>query len=640
MESRWTNRKKMDRIIDKINKPQQLRSLSIKELEQLSVEIRQLIIDTVSKTGGHLASNLGTVELTIALHYCLNMPDDIILWDVGHQAYTHKILTGRKKQFSTLRQPNGLSGFPDINESPAYDIFTVGHSSTTISWALGLACARDLINVGKRKIAVVIGDASLANGMAFEALNHTGHLKKNFLVVLNDNEHSISPSIGALSKYLNRVATSPVYNRIRQDVEKLLKRVPWFGFRTLRAAKRLERALKNLLVPGMLFEELGFRYFGPISGQDIPSMISTFQSVGELEEPVLVHLLTKKGKGYEHAENFPTKYHSAGKFEVCSGTMACLSGQSFTEVFGNKMIDLARKNEKIIAVTAAMPGGTGLEKFAETFPERFFDTGIAEEHAIGFAAGLARGGFKPVVAIYSTFLQRGFDQIIHDVCLQKLPVMFALDRAGIVPDDGPTHNGVFDIAYLRLMPNIVIMAPSDKEEFERMLTLAVTLKPPCAIRYPKDYVPEFVLQKSEMLIPIGKSRFLRRGKDALILALGSMVAPALKAAQILERDDVYIEVVDARFVKPLDTEMLREKASKFKAIITVEDGVINGGFGSGVCEYLQNNIENPPRIRILGLPDEFLKHGKREGLLAKCGLDPEGIVKTTKDFLNSSVFKQ
>ncbi|MDD5746543.1 MAG: 1-deoxy-D-xylulose-5-phosphate synthase [Candidatus Omnitrophica bacterium] len=624
----------MEKILDKVEKPYDLKKLSMPQLEQLGREIRELIIETVSKNGGHLASNLGTVELTIALHYCLNMPDDIILWDVGHQAYTHKILTGRKKDFSTLRQPGGISGFPDIDETPVYDYFTVGHSSTSISWALGLACGRDLVNVGKRRIAVVIGDASLANGMAFEALNHTGHLNKDIMVILNDNELSISAPIGALSKYLNRVATSPVYNRIRHDVEKLLKRVPWFGFRTLRAAKRLERALKNLLVPGMWFEELGFRYFGPISGQDIPSMISTFNSVAELGEPVLIHVLTKKGKGYSHAENFPSKYHSAGKFEVSSGAMACASGKSFTEVFGEKMLELGNKNEKIVAITAAMPGGTGLEKFGEQFPARFFDTGIAEEHAVGFAAGVARSGFKPVVAIYSTFLQRSFDQIIHDVCLQKLPVVFVLDRAGIVPDDGPTHNGVFDLAYLRLIPNMIVMAPSDKEELERMLGLAMLLKPPCAIRFPKDCVPDFGREKTNAIITLGRSRLMRPGKDMLLIALGSMVAPAMEAAALLDKEQISVEVVDARFVKPLDVDMLQEKARRFKVFITVEDGVINGGFGSGVAEYLQNNLDNPPQVHMLGLPDEFLKHGKRDGLLAKCGLNAAGIAASVKKFLN------
>lgn len=629
----------MENILKSIYRPRDLKKLSMRDLQKLSMEIRHLIIDTVSKTGGHLASNLGTIELTIALHYCLDMPDDVILWDVGHQAYTHKILTGRKNDFSTLRQPGGISGFPDIEESPTYDFFTVGHSSTSISWALGLACARDLVNVEKRKIAVVIGDAALANGMAFEALNHTGHLKKNLMIVLNDNEHSISPSIGALSKYLSRLTSSPIYNRIRSDVEKLLKRVPWFGFRTLRAAKRLEMALIKILVPGMWFEELGFRYFGPISGQDIPTMIETFKNISQLNEPVIVHLITKKGKGYEHAENSPSKYHSAGKFEICSGAMCKSSGQTFTEVFSDKMIDLAKKDDKIVAITAAMLGGTGLEKFSEEFPNRFFDTGIAEEHAVGFAAGLARGGFRPVVAIYSTFLQRSFDQIIHDVCLQKLSVVFALDRAGIVPDDGATHNGIFDLAYLRLIPNVVIMAPSDKDEFERLLALAVAMNPPCAIRYPKDCVPELPYEKTNAIIPIGKSRVLRRGKDVAIIALGSMVAPALEAAELLLRDDIYAEVVDARFVKPLDVDMIREKSEKFKAIITVEDGVIAGGFGSAVCEYMQNNIMRSAPIKILGIPDKFLKHNKRDKLLAICGLNPEGISRSVKEFYTELIIK-
>ncbi|MFH1460379.1 MAG: 1-deoxy-D-xylulose-5-phosphate synthase [Candidatus Omnitrophota bacterium] len=625
----------MGEILKTINNPQDLKKLSIKELEQLAVEIRKLMIDTVSQTGGHLASNLGTIELTLALHYCLNMPEDVILWDVGHQAYTHKLITGRKNDFHTLRQPGGLSGFPDINESPVYDYFTVGHSSTSISWALGLACARDLINVEKKKIAVVIGDAALANGMAFEALNHTGHLNKNLMVILNDNELSISPSIGALSRYLNRIVTSPLYNRIRKDVEKLLKRVPWFGFRTLLAAKKLENGLLKLLVPGMWFEELGFRYFGPISGQDIPSMVSTFQNVAGLNEPILIHILTKKGKGYEHAENFPSKFHSAGKFKIDSGSMTKSEHPTFTQIFGDKMLELGKKDEKIVAITAAMTDGTGLEEFGKEFPERFFDTGIAEEHAVGFAAGLARGGFKPVVAIYSTFLQRSFDQIIHDVCLQKLPVVFALDRAGIVPDDGPTHNGVFDLAYLRLIPNIVVMAPSDQEELERMLTLAVSLKPPCAIRYPKANVDKFKTEKTQSLIPLGKSRQLKKGKDLVIVALGSMVAPSLIAAKILSKDKINAEVIDARFVKPLDEDMLKEKCEQFKIIVTVEDGVISGGFGSAVCEFIQNNIEKPMLIKILGLPDKFLKHGKRDELLAECGLSPEGIADSIRNFIKN-----
>ncbi|MBU1044361.1 MAG: 1-deoxy-D-xylulose-5-phosphate synthase [Candidatus Omnitrophica bacterium] len=634
----------MTKILDKVHRPHDLKKLSIKELQALAVEIRHLIIDTVAKTGGHLASNLGTIELTLALHYCLDMPQDVILFDVGHQAYTHKIITGRKNDFTTLRQPGGLSGFPDIDENPTYDYFTVGHSSTSISWALGLACARDIKNreikkLEERKIAVVIGDASLANGMAFEALNHTGHLNKKLMVILNDNEHSISPSIGALSSYLNRIVSSPLYNRIRQDVEKLLKRVPWFGFRTLRAAKQLEMGLIKMLVPGLWFEELGFRYFGPMNGQDIPAMIEMFKNVSDLDEPVLIHLLTKKGKGYEHAENAPSKFHSAGKFEICSGIMKKSTGQSYTEVFQDKMLELGEKNEKIVAITAAMPGGTGFEAFGEKYPERFFDTGIAEEHAVGFAAGLARGGFKPVVAIYSTFLQRSFDQIIHDVCLQKLPVVFAIDRAGIVPDDGPTHNGVFDIAYLRLIPNMVVMAPSDKDEFERLLTLAMSLKPPCAIRYPKDCVPDMGLKKSSSFIPLGKSRIIREGKDVSIFALGSMVALAFEAAKILETQDIYAEVVDARFVKPLDEDLIRQKASEFKAIITVEDGVISGGFGSAVSEFIQNNLTDHCAIKMLGLPDKFLKHGKRGQLLSQCGLSAQGIADSVKQFYTALIIK-
>ena len=628
----------MDRILDRINSPRDVKQLTMVQLSQLCAEVRDVIIDTVSKTGGHLATNLGTVDLTVVLHYCLTMPEDVILFDVGHQAYTHKLLTGRKDRFATLRQEGGLSGFPDKEENPVYDFFTVGHSATSISWALGLACGRTIKKTDVGKIAVVIGDASLAGGMAFEAMNHTGHLQKNLIVILNDNELSISPSIGALSRYLNRIVTSPTYNRIRKDVEKVLKHVPWFGFRSLRAAKRLEKALKNILVPGMFFEEMGFRYFGPISGHDIPQMITTLNNAKTLNEPVLIHVLTKKGKGYRHAENSPEKFHSAGAFEVCTGMMACASGQSFTDVFGKAMVELAVRDERIVGVTAAMPGGTGLEEFSQRFPERFFDTGIAEEHAVGFAAGLAREGLRPVVAIYSTFLQRGFDQIIHDVCLQNLPVTFMLDRAGIVSDDGPTHNGVFDIAYLRPIPNLVVMAPSDKLELERMLTLAISLGTPCAIRYPKACAPDLKLETEDAGIKIGKSRLLRRGKDVLILALGSMAMPALQATVLLAKDDIYAEVVDARFVKPLDTGLLDAAGQRFKIIITVEDGVVSAGFGSAVNEYVQNNLDAPPVVRNLGLPDRFLKHGKRDKILSACGLDAEGIASFVRLVLAKHVF--
>ena len=624
----------MRNILDKIYSPDDLKNLSVKELIFLAEQIRHLIIDTVSKTGGHLSSNLGSIELTIALHYCLHMPEDVILFDVGHQAYTHKILTGRKDRFHTLRQAGGISGFPDISESP-YDFFTVGHSSTSISWGLGLACARDIIEQKNRRIAIVIGDAALANGMAFEALNHTGHLKKNLIVILNDNELSISPSIGALSTYLNRIASNPVYNKVRKDVEKLLKRVPFFGFRTIRAAKKLEKALKNLLVPGMFFEDLGFRYFGPINGHDIGALISTLKNVANSEGPVLLHLLTKKGNGYKHSENEPSRFHSAAKFEVASGSMASAKAESFTKIFSDKMLDLAEKKQNIVAITAAMPAGTGLEKFSQKYPQRFFDTGIAEEHAVGFAAGLARGGQKPFVAIYSTFLQRAYDQVIHDVCLQKLPVVFCLDRSGIVSDDGATHNGIFDLAYLRVIPNMVIMAPAYKIDFKRMLELAANLGGPCAIRYPKANAFDLTNQEGDTQLKVGQAEILRKGKDAVIFALGSMVTAVLEAAQILEKEDIYVEVINSRFVKPLDESMLREKAEEFKTIFTAEDGVLSGGFGSAVTEFLQNKFRHSPTVKMLGLADHFSKHGKRDYLLSQCGLNAQGIAESVKQYLNS-----
>ncbi|MDD5496059.1 MAG: 1-deoxy-D-xylulose-5-phosphate synthase, partial [Candidatus Omnitrophica bacterium] len=545
----------MERLLTHINEPADLRKLSIIELSKLASEIREEIINVVSQTGGHLASSLGAVELAIAIHYVFNTPKDIILWDVGHQSYAHKILTGRLRSFPTLRQLGGLSGFPNKDESPRYDMFTCGHSSTSISTALGLVLARDL-KKERHKIVVAIGDASLAGGMAFEALNNAGHMKKDIIIILNDNELSISHSVGALSRYLNRIITAPSYNKIRKDVEKVLKRIPRFGFRAYRAARRLEEGLKNLLVPGMLFEEMGFRYFGPIDGHNIAHLVNVLRNTMNLEEPILIHVVTKKGKGYKFAEENPADFHGTGPFDISTGKKAKSQEhlKAFTEAFGEKIVDLALKDQRIVAVTAAMMDGTGLNEFSRIFPERFFDVGISEEHAVGLSAGLARGGFKPVIAVYSTFLQRGYDQIIHDACLQNLPVVFCLDRAGLVGEDGATHHGVFDIAYLRHIPNLVLMAPKDPDELKYMLEFALRQNGPVAIRYPKGSSPNF--GSKDLPIRLGKSQVLRDGKDVAIIALGNMCKTAMETAELLSKKRVDACVVNARFVKPIDMDIL------------------------------------------------------------------------------------
>ncbi len=624
----------MEKLIENIKDPGDLRKLKLTELPLLAKEIREEIVSTVSKTGGHLSSSLGAVELAIAIHYTFDTPRDILLWDVGHQAYAHKILTGRARSFPTLRQLGGLSGFPNKDESPEYDIFTCGHSSTSISTALGLVLAKDL-NKENNKTIVVIGDAALAGGMAFEALNHAGQLKKNMVVILNDNELSISKSVGALSRYLNRIITNPAYNKIRRDVERVLKRIPRFGFRAYRAARKLEEGLKNLLIPGMLFEEMGFRYFGPIDGHNIAQLVSVFKNIGDLSEPLLIHVITKKGKGYKFAEENPSDFHSTGPFDIETGKPVTRSAkESFTEAFGTKIVELANNNPKIVGITAAMIDGTGFNTFAKLFPERFFDVGISEEHAIGLSAGLAKGGFRPVVAIYSTFLQRSYDQIIHDVCLQNLPVIFCLDRAGLVGEDGPTHHGIFDIAYLRHIPNLVFMAPQDPGELKEMLVYALSQKVPVAIRYPKGSIP--VLSNEASLIyarhamktgdiKTGKAQIIKDGKDLAIIAIGSMVSTALEVGALLLKKRVDAAVINARFITPLDGSLIEDICRKTKKIVVMEEGVLEGGFGSAVLEFLERENIHSVKTRRIGLPDRFIEHGKREELFAKYNLTPAAI---------------
>ncbi len=561
----------MGDLLQKLTLPQDVKTLDKEQLKVLAEELRAKILDVTSRKGGHLAASLGAVELAVALHYCMVSPKDKIVWDVGHQSYAHKLLTGRLKHFDTLREMGGISGFPRAKESE-HDPFTVGHSATSISSALGLACARDLKDEDD-KVVAVIGDASLSTGMAFEGLNQAGHMKTNLVVILNDNEHYISKPVGAMSNYLNRVISNPLYNKVRQEAEKIVKNIPKLGKPAFNTVKKFQEGLKNLLVPGILFEELGFRYFGPIDGHNIDQLIAMFQNIFTMKEPVFIHVITKKGKGYKHAEENPTKFHGIGAFDVKSGKTlekADKNNKSFTEYFSDKITEIAGKNKNVVAITAAMPDGTGLQDFSERFPDRFFDVGITEPHAVTFAAGLAKGGATPVVAIYSTFLQRSYDQLIHDVALQELPVIFCLDRAGLVGEDGPTHHGVFDITYLRGLPNFIVMAPKDGQELEHMLEKAIEWKRPVAIRYPRGTARQLVSASSCAPLEIGRSESLRKGDDLAIIAVGSMVNTALQVGEVLSGKGVEAEVINARFIKPLGRCMLEDVFSRQERVFTLE----------------------------------------------------------------------
>lgn len=612
-----------------IGNPADLKQLSISQLNKLADEVRQRIIQVVSKTGGHLASSLGAVDLIIALHYCLDLPHDKIVFDVGHQAYSHKILTSRNKNFNTLRQHKGISGFPSKNES-AYDPFITGHSSTAVSLALGLICSQDMLRQERRsKVVAVIGDGSLSGGLCFEGLNNAGHLKKDLLVVLNTNEMSIAPNAGALSTYINKIISLPIYNRFRNSFEQFIKERLPKGGRILKLADKFEEGLKGLFVPGIFFEELGFRYFGPIDGHNLELLIPTLKNILGLPGPRFLHVITQKGKGYLPAEKNPVKFHSAAPFIVETGEPRSRRSESgattYTAVFSDKLLELVKQDKRIVAITAAMPEGTGLDKVRDSFPQRFFDVGIAESHAICFAAGLAKSGLKPVVAIYSTFLQRAYDQIIEDIALQQLPVVLALDRAGIVGEDGPTHQGVFDLAYLRTIPNLTAMAPKDAAEFRNMIEFALSLNTPVAIRYPKSKVPDNNL--GNLALELGKAEILTQGRDATIIALGSMVLPSLEAAQVLAKEGLSIGVINSRFIKPLDSDLFRDVSQKTKLIFTVEEGVLEGGFGSAVSELLNRPIER------LGIPCEFVTHGKRQLLLEQYRLNSAGIIDSIKKCL-------
>ena len=614
---------RVDRIIDKVSEPKDLKQLAPAELTELADEIRELLVDTVTQTGGHLASNLGAVELTLALHTVFESPRDKIVWDVGHQAYVHKLLTGRKDRFSTIRQYKGLSGFPDPQES-AHDPFGTGHASTSVSAALGLAVARDLKGEDHHVVAV-IGDGAMTGGLAFEGINNIGHLATRLIVVLNDNQMSISPNVGALAKHLNRLRTDPRYHQAKADVEHALMRVP-LGRGAVRALKRVKQSVKGLVIPTMFWEELGFTYVGPVDGHNIEQLRETLTLAKAVQRPVLVHVITTKGKGYSPAEEDAVAFHGVAPI---GGSKS--SAPSYSKVFGETVVKIARQDTRVVAITAAMCDGTGLTKFASELPGRFFDVGIAEEHAVTFAAGLAIRGIKPIVALYSTFLQRAYDQLVHDVCAQNLPVLFCLDRAGIVGDDGRTHQGTFDFSYLRHLPNMVVMAPKDENELQRMLWTGINLEGPAAIRYPRGSGVGVPLDDKPSIIRVGEAEVLRTGIDVAILAVGHTVQSALRAADILERKGVQATVVNARFVKPLDVRLIVSLANRVKRLVTVEENSLAGGFGSAVLELLEERKIRDAQVKRIGLPDEFVEHGTQQILRDKYGLTPNGIASAVLD---------
>jgi 1-deoxy-D-xylulose-5-phosphate synthase len=619
-------------LLKNLQSPAELKNLSVKELEGLAGEIREKIIDTVSTTGGHLASSLGVVELTIALHKVLNTPADKIVWDVGHQAYAHKLLTGRLDRFDTLRQLGGISGFPKREESP-YDAFDVGHSSTSISAALGMAAACDC-RQGNEKFVAVIGDGSLTGGMAFEAINHAGDQKKNLIVILNDNEMSISSNVGAISSLINRKMTSELVVRLKKEAENFLSHVPRIGKDLLKVARKAEESLKGFFTPGMLFEAFGFDYVGPLNGHRLETLIPALENVAHLEGPILVHVVTRKGKGYEPAEKNPSLFHGVGPFDKATGEVRASKGgpASYTGVFGSTLTALAEKNDRIVAITAAMLEGTGLKEFSKRFPSRFFDVGIAEQHAVTFAAGLACEGMRPVVALYSTFLQRAYDNVVHDVALQRLPVTFAIDRGGLVGADGPTHHGVFDYSFLRHIPNMVVVSPRDEIELQRAILTGTVHEGPLAYRYPRGKALGLTLPDTIEPLPIGKGEKLCDGSDAVIFALGVVCQEALVAADILAGEGLSVAVVDPRFLKPLDRELLVAEAKRTGVVVTVEENVRQGGFGSAVLEMLSDQGVSVPVLRI-GLPDRFVEQGTQQQLYARYGLDAEGIAASVRNFI-------
>jgi 1-deoxy-D-xylulose-5-phosphate synthase len=632
-------------LLDSINNPNDLKKISKKDLPQVAQEIREAILNLVSEKGGHLGASLGAVELTIALHYIFDTPTDRLVWDTGHQAYPHKLLTGRREQFKTIRQYQGISGFLSRAESP-YDTFGAGHAGTSISAALGMATARD--QMGQRhKVISIIGDGAMTAGMAYEALNHAGGLKRDMIVILNDNEMSISKNVGAFSSYLTRIITGPLYTKVRKETETLLKQIPKIGSPIAKVVKLAEGSVKGLLSPGAIFEELGFRYIGPIDGHDLTLLLTTFENIKHLNGPLLIHLLTKKGKGYLPAEQDQSAFHGTSAFHLATGEAKKKSTQvTYTSVFANAMIVLAKQDPRVVAITAAMPDGTGLTKFAKEFPSRFYDVGIAEQHGVCLAAGMAADGLRPFVAIYSTFLQRAFDQIVHDVALQNLPVTFCLDRAGLVGEDGPTHHGTLDIAYLKGIPNLTIMAPKDENELTQMMATALTLNGPCAIRYPRGEGVGVTLSDPPAPLSIGEAEIVRgdisQKWDIALIAIGNMVYPALSAAGILAQKGLQVGVVNARFVKPIDQKMITAVTCICAKIITLEDHVLSGGFGETVLSAMESERRlreggiSWSRLLRIGLKDQFITHGAPSLLRKECGLDVDSIVEKAIAFLNQA----
>ena len=631
------------KYLKNIHSPKDIRDFTLEQLQELCDEIRNYTIETVTAVGGHLAPTLGAVELTVALHHVFDTPKDKLVWDVGHQAYAHKILTGRFSSMNTIRQFGGLSGFLKRTESE-YDVFGAGHASTSISAALGVAAARDQKNQDY-KVASVIGDGSLTGGLAYEGLNNSGILNTQILVVLNDNEMSISPNVGAMSKYLTRITTNPLYNKIRNEIWNITDSLPWGKKLSKKILHKIDESLKALLVPGVLFNELGFRYFGPIDGHDINELVKTLKNIKNINQPVLLHIITKKGKGLVSTREDNGEYHrDAVKFHAVKPNST--NGQlkkstdktipSFQDVFGYLSCEVARNRDDTICITAAMREGTGLVPYAKEFPNRYYDVGIAEGHGVTFSAGFATEGLRPIVAIYSTFLQRAFDHIVHDVAIQHLPVIFCMDRAGIAGEDGPTHHGSLDIAYLRCIQDMVVSAPRNGNEFRHLLYSALNQKEsPFSIRYPKSSAIDFDLDSQAELLPIGSWEVLRTGSDIVVLAVGPLSYNVERVAELLQNENISIEIVNCRFIKPMDESYLRSLIERFNLVITIEEGVIVGGFGDGVSSWLlENNFQG--RIKRLGFPDSFIQHGKRDELLSEIGLDENGIIDTIKSLVNTT----
>ncbi len=621
------------RYLDSINFPGDLKKLKKSELSVLAEEIREFLINSVAKTGGHLASNLGVVELTLALHYCFDFLKDKIVWDVGHQSYTHKILTGRKDKFDSLRKKDGLSGFPKKDESE-YDAFDTGHSSTSISSGLGLAQARDLLGE-KYNVVSVIGDGSMTGGLVYEALNNAARNNNKFIIILNDNQMSISKNVGAMSKYLTELRSAPKYIEVKKDVSELLNSLPVFGSKVNKVLEKTKDSIKYALLPTVMFEQLGIKYIGPIDGHNISGLINVFDRVKKFNKPVLIHVLTIKGKGYAKAEKYPSKYHGIGPFDVATGVpFLKKSGETYSEVFGRVLCGLSAKNKKIVAVTAAMPLGTGLDFFSRAYSKRFFDVGIAEEHAVTFAAGMARGGFIPVFAVYSTFLQRSYDQILHDICIQKLHVVFALDRAGIVGDDGETHQGIYDLSYLSHIPNMTVMAPKNKFEFEKMLEFAVNkFDGPIAVRYPKG-VASNIFESFDSEIEFGKSEYIFDGKEIALIFVGNMAEIAFQVYNRLVMKGYNPALINARFIKPVDIDLIKDIENRFEYIFTVEDNINSGGFGCNLNLALINSKVFGKKIYNFSFPDVFVKQGSKDEIYKEYELDSESIFKNIISFID------